>query len=94
MRFLRDVRVVDLSTSIAGWYATKLFADCGADVISVGSEPRAPLDEFLHQSKRLVPSADGLAREFEIGWPVFATQDAKEGPRAFAEKREAVWKRQ
>ena len=37
---------------------------------------------------------DGLAREFEIGWPVFATQDAKEGPRAFAEKREAVWKRQ
>jgi len=24
---------------------------------------------------------------------VFATEDAKEGPRAFAEKREAVWKR-
>jgi enoyl-CoA hydratase len=30
---------------------------------------------------------DGLARELEIGWPVFATEDAKEGPRAFAEKR-------
>jgi enoyl-CoA hydratase len=30
---------------------------------------------------------DGLARELEIGWPVFATEDAKEGPKAFAEKR-------
>lgn len=32
---------------------------------------------------------DGLARELEHGWPVFATDDAKEGPRAFAEKRPA-----
>ncbi|MDQ1395653.1 MAG: enoyl-CoA hydratase [Acidimicrobiaceae bacterium] len=30
---------------------------------------------------------DGLARELELGWPIFATEDAKEGPRAFAEKR-------
>ena len=30
---------------------------------------------------------DGLARELEIGWPIFATEDAKEGPKAFAEKR-------
>ena len=30
---------------------------------------------------------DGLARELEIGWPVFASEDAKEGPKAFAEKR-------
>ena len=30
---------------------------------------------------------DGLARELEIGWPVFASEDAKEGQRAFAEKR-------
>lgn len=37
--------------------------------------------------------ADGLARELEIGWPIFATQDAAEGPRAFAERRPAVWKR-
>lgn len=35
----------------------------------------------------------GLAREFEIGWPIFATEDAKEGPRAFAEKRAPVWQR-
>lgn len=31
--------------------------------------------------------ADGLARELAIGQPVFATEDAKEGPRAFAERR-------
>ncbi len=30
---------------------------------------------------------DGLARELEIGQPIFATEDAREGPRAFAEKR-------
>lgn len=32
--------------------------------------------------------ADGLARELQIGQPVFATKDAREGPRAFAERRE------
>lgn len=30
---------------------------------------------------------DGLARELEIGWPVIMSEDAKEGTRAFAEKR-------
>ena len=36
---------------------------------------------------------DGLARELELGWPIFATDDAKEGARAFAEKRPAAFKR-
>ena len=31
--------------------------------------------------------ADALAAELELGWPVYATNDAQEGPRAFAEKR-------
>lgn len=31
--------------------------------------------------------ADALAKELELGWPVFSTNDAKEGPKAFAEKR-------
>jgi len=33
------------------------------------------------------PLAEGLARELEIGFPVFLSEDAKEGPRAFKEKR-------
>jgi enoyl-CoA hydratase len=32
---------------------------------------------------------DGLARELELGWPIFSTNDAKEGATAFAEKRPA-----
>jgi len=36
---------------------------------------------------------DGLARELEIGWPIFATEDAKEGPKAFAEKRRPNFQR-
>ena len=35
---------------------------------------------------------DGLARELEIGLPVFTSKDAMEGPRAFAEKRKPVFR--
>ena len=38
--------------------------------------------------------ADALANELELGWPVFGTEDAKEGPQAFAEKREPHFKGQ
>ncbi|MEU5977077.1 crotonase/enoyl-CoA hydratase family protein [Streptomyces sp. NPDC047315] len=37
--------------------------------------------------------ADGLAAELARGWPVFDTQDAKEGARAFAEKRDPAYRR-
>jgi enoyl-CoA hydratase len=36
---------------------------------------------------------EGLARELEIGSPIFATEDAREGARAFAERRPAEFKR-
>jgi enoyl-CoA hydratase len=42
--------------------------------------------QSLRESANLT-EAEGLARELELGWPVFATEDAKEGARAFAEKR-------
>jgi enoyl-CoA hydratase len=35
---------------------------------------------------------DGLARELAIGQPVFATEDAREGPTAFAQKRKPEFK--
>ncbi len=34
-----------------------------------------------------LPEKEALARELEIGWPILKTEDAKEGPKAFAEKR-------
>jgi enoyl-CoA hydratase len=37
---------------------------------------------------------DGLARELELGWPIFASKDATEGQRAFAEKRPANFTRE
>ncbi|MER7465931.1 crotonase/enoyl-CoA hydratase family protein [Streptomyces sp. NPDC097981] len=37
---------------------------------------------------------EGLAAELVRGWPVFDTADAKEGARAFAEKRPAVYRRE
>lgn len=36
---------------------------------------------------------EGLKLELERGWPLFATADAQEGPRAFAEKRHPVFRR-
>lgn len=36
---------------------------------------------------------EGLARELEIGWPIFASEDAAEGQRAFAEKRPPQFRR-
>jgi enoyl-CoA hydratase/carnithine racemase len=39
-----------------------------------------------------LPEAEALKIELQIGWKVFNSEDAKEGPRAFAEKRKPQFK--
>ncbi len=40
-----------------------------------------------------IPEVEALKIELEIGWPIFTTEDAKEGQKAFAEKRTPEYKR-
>jgi len=52
--------------------------------------------EAIKQSVRAadgLPEDEALKVELEIGQPIFATEDAREGSRAFAEKRPAEFKR-
>lgn len=45
----------------------------------------------LRENEECLPEIEALKREEELGWPVFATKDAKEGMRAFKEKRKPVF---
>jgi enoyl-CoA hydratase len=46
---------------------------------------------MLREIDESYSEADALVKELEYGGPVFASRDAKEGPRAFAEKRKPVF---
>jgi enoyl-CoA hydratase len=46
----------------------------------------------LHETDGMTEE-EALRHEFDYGQAVFATEDAKEGPRAFAEKRPAKFQR-
>jgi len=46
----------------------------------------------LHETDGM-DEEEALAHEFEYGWKVFQSEDAREGPRAFKEKRKPVFRR-
>ena len=50
------------------------------------------LMRMLREVDESYSEADALVKELEIGGPVFASRDAREGPRAFAEKRRPVYR--
>jgi crotonobetainyl-CoA:carnitine CoA-transferase CaiB-like acyl-CoA transferase len=62
---LATLRVVDLSTEIAGPYATKLLPDAGADVVKVEyPDGGDPLRRWMASGAPLAPGEDGALFRF------------------------------
>ena len=61
---LRGLRVVDLTTWIAGAYCTKLLADGGAEVIKVESPDGDPLRRWSASGAAIPPGVDGALFNF------------------------------
>jgi crotonobetainyl-CoA:carnitine CoA-transferase CaiB-like acyl-CoA transferase len=61
---LGDLRVIDLSTWIAGAYCTKLLADGGADVIKVERPSGDPLRSWSASGAKVPPETDGALFNF------------------------------
>jgi enoyl-CoA hydratase len=63
-----------------------------AEIVDNGPLSIRALMRMLREIDESYREADALAKELEIGGPVFASKDAREGPRAFAEKRKPVFR--
>ncbi len=63
-----------------------------AEICDNGPLSIAALMRMLREIDESYSEADALVKELEIGGPVFASRDAREGPRAFAEKRKPVYR--
>lgn len=64
---LQGLRVLDLSTRITGPYATKLFADAGADVVKLESPAGDPLRRWRASDEALPPGETGALFQYLNG---------------------------
>jgi enoyl-CoA hydratase len=62
-----------------------------AEICDNGPVSIRALMRMLREIDESYSETDALVKELEYGGPVFASQDAREGPRAFAEKRKPVY---
>lgn len=67
MSAFRGLRILDLSTEIAGPYATKLFRDGGAHVLKVEPPEGDPLRRWTASGAMLAPEQDGALFQFLNG---------------------------
>ncbi len=51
-----------------------------------------PASRSLRETES-IPEEEALKRELKIGRPIFASEDAREGPKAFAQKRKPDFER-
>ena len=62
-----------------------------AEVCENGPLSVRALMQMLREVDESVSEADGLSKELEVGSPIFGTADAREGMKAFKEKRKPVY---
>ncbi len=60
---------------------------CENGPLSIKAITRA-LREIQHE----IPEVEAMNKQDELGWPIFASEDSKEGMKAFKEKRKAIFK--
>ena len=67
MHGLKDLRVVDFTSNLAGPYATKHFVDAGADVIKVETEDGDPMRRWSTSGADLGDRDGALFRFLNAG---------------------------
>ena len=76
----------------AGGYAIYRALAIAAQIGRNGPVAVKAVMKSLREHEECLAEADAMLRSDEVGWPVFATEDAREGMKAFKEKRPAACK--